>query len=43
MLRKYTKCTGVSDRIVFGIADDQLNVSFQPALVHLALDLKWSC
>jgi len=33
---KYTKCTAVSDCIVFGIADDHLNVSFQPALVHLA-------
>jgi len=35
-LPKYTKCTAVSVRIVFGIADDHLNVNFRSALVHLA-------
>jgi len=36
VLPKYTKRTAVSDRIVFGIADDHLNEYFQPALAHLA-------
>jgi hypothetical protein len=36
VLPKYTERTALSDGIVFGIAEDHLNVNFEPALVHVA-------
>ena len=35
VLRKYTKCTALSDPIVFVMSEDHVNVNFQPAVVHL--------
>ena len=35
VLCKYTKCTALSDPIVFGMSEDHVNVNFQPAVVHL--------
>ena len=35
VLCKYTKCTALSDTIVFVMSEDHVNVHFQPAVVHL--------